>query len=71
MKNTNNIPDMQTISRYWGSLEAYKEEQRRTALLNLEENNIENKSQWNWDFRKSTPKTPGHNLRGLHFFGRS
>ena len=50
MKNYNEMPDMATINRYWGSLEAYKEEQRRTALLSLEEANQTTANKWSWDF---------------------
>ncbi len=32
------MPDEATLSRYWGSAEAYLEEQRRTATYNLEAN---------------------------------
>jgi hypothetical protein len=30
------MPDEETLKRYWGSAEAYLEEQRRTAAYNLE-----------------------------------
>jgi hypothetical protein len=38
MKNTyyTVMPDEETLKRYWGSAEAYLEEQRRTAAYNLE-----------------------------------
>jgi len=32
------MPDEATLQRYWGSAEAYLEEQRRTATYNLEAN---------------------------------
>ncbi len=53
MKN-NQMPDMETIKRYWGSLEAYNEEQRRTALVSLEE---EQPNSWKWDFKGRKPNT--------------
>ncbi|HEX2914603.1 MAG TPA: hypothetical protein VH186_27625 [Chloroflexia bacterium] len=45
------MPDLETIERYWGSLEAYQEEQRRTAIVNLEAKaEDEIKTNWSWDF---------------------
>lgn len=50
------LPDMETIERYWGSMEAYQEEQRRNALLGLENTSTDQKSNWNWDFSRSNSK---------------
>lgn len=72
------MPDMETINRYWGSMEAYREEQRRTALLGLEEQDATVVSNWNWDVsrRLRRPRTqdqgnkrPG--VRSFHLFGRN
>lgn len=80
MANYNDqTPDSETIERYYGSLEAYLEEQRRTALIDLEE--TEKKpavSNWNWDYARrfranrmfGTAASSRNRLRSFHLFGR-
>ncbi len=76
MKRTQTyMPDMETIKRYWGSMEAYLEEQRRTALVSMEEMEEPNQG-WNWDFRglnrvaRNFDPAKSQNTKGsFHLFG--
>ena len=74
MKNFIERPDMETIYRYWGSLEAYQEEQRRTALINMESASEETGRNWNWDFSRRTRRQNrqdlGKSSRSFKLFSR-
>lgn len=75
MRKDNEKLDLETINRYWGSLEAYQEEQRRSALVDLEHiaTDTDEKAGWNWDFtgrsrRKNAEKRPANG--SFRLFGR-
>ena len=79
MTNYNDqMPDKETIDRYYGNIEAYQEEQRRVALVNLEENTNQSGSNWNWDYARrfranrmfGTAASSRNRLRSFHLFGR-
>ena len=77
-KINNQIPDQETIERYYGSMEAYLEEQRRTALIDLEDSAAKPASNWNWDYARRFRRNPlfGNvsdnrtNSRTFYLFGR-
>ncbi len=67
MQNNMNIKE---IERYWGSLEAYNEEQRRVGLAALEMQQLE--STGGADFRPNFAvgsKQTDNQRSGFHFFG--
>ena len=52
-RNKNKTPDLETIERYWGSLEAYNKEQRDMALIDLEHDTYQGNYDGpvlHWDF---------------------
>lgn len=76
-KPNNQLPDQATIERYYGTMEAYLEEQRRTALVDLEENTAKPVSSWNWDYARRFRVNPRFgkvsnsqkSTRSFHLFG--
>jgi hypothetical protein len=78
-KSNNQLPDQETIERYYGTLEAYLEEQRRTALVDLEESSTKPLSNWNWDYARRFRRNPRlgkapnsqNSTRSFHLFGRN
>jgi hypothetical protein len=71
------IPDTATIERYWGSMEAYLEEQRRTALVKMEGGDKPSRAIWRWDLRRNpkplkttdSKRKPPEKISSFHFFG--
>jgi hypothetical protein len=74
----NQAPDKAEIERYYGSMEEYQEEQRRVALVDLEESAAQPVASWNWNYDRPFRRTPvpggvrthRNSLRSFHFFGR-
>lgn len=58
------LPDAETLKKYWGTAEAYLEEQRRTASYNLEADEVAAElDTHDTSLLGNTPATPNRQIK--------